>query len=232
MWDALGRHDGTYTNINSTTPPVALGAAGAEYGSLAATFSATQGGIGMVPWATSLNNNQFALEGWVKTSVLNGESPFSNCNTNGGVWINSINNWWYGDCIGGYFGNNGNVNTKGQIVAGQWSHIVVNYDGTRTSGGNYYPFTLYVNGATDGYIWGGSGLNNGGPLIVGGRGGQVSGTLVDRLFDGQVCDVAVYQRVLPAAEILGHYNVVVTNRPPSFTSGFTSQILATGRSLT
>ena len=231
MFDSMGRHDGIYTNLTGAVPPVTLGAAGAGSGATAASFVSTSEGLGVAPFSPALNANIFSIEGWVNTSVINGQVPFSSDNTNGGSWLISDSGWWYGDCNGGTFGNNGNVNTAGAIVPGQWSHVIIMYDGTRTSSGTHYPFSLYVNGQTDGYIWGGSGLNNGAPFIIGARGGLTAGTFADLFFDGQVNDVAVYTRTLSSTEALAHYQVIATNKPPTFSNPLTSQTLTTGRAV-
>jgi len=234
MVDGMGRHDGTYTNAAGGGTLPTLGAAGALVNNpnTAASFSSAGLGIGLVPFSPELNTAQFTIEAWVKTTTTDGQSPVSSSYGSGGWWMQSASGWWLGDCSLGTFGNNNNANTQAAIIPSQWSHIVIEYDANRQSGGTFYPFTLYVNGQTDGFIWGAPAANSGGPFIIGGRG--VSATvLADRFFDGQVDEVAVYKRLLPAAELQAHYaargTVVV---PPSFTSALLSQTVTAGKSIT
>jgi hypothetical protein len=236
--DGMGRHDGVYTNLLGTVPPVALGAAGALVGdpNTAASFTPAYQGVGLIPWSPTLNPNKSSIEAWVKTSVVNADGivPFSSYDgTANGSWCQAIGGWWYGDTSGGYFGNNNNVNTLAQIVPGEWSHVVILYDPTRIISGTYYPFVLYVNGATDGYVWGGTTTPNGsGPFIIGGR-NLAPPALVDRLFDGQVDEVAVYGRILSATEIQAHFAARGTiTTPPTFVGAPLAQTVTTGKSVT
>jgi hypothetical protein len=238
MWDGMGRHDGYYTNINGTTPPVALGAPGALSGDsdTAASFTLTGGGIGIAPYSSALNPSQFTLEGWAKTSDLTDTIvPASSSYNNNGCYFAPSGGWWFiGTPSGGTFGNNGNVNTAAQIVPGQWSHLVLTFDATRVIGGNHYPWSLYVNGQTDGYVWsaGNNTANQGGPFIVGGR-GNGPGTLVDDFFNGSVDEVAVYGRVLSGTEIQNHFNGRFgSTTPPYFAGPFVSQTVPPGKNLT
>jgi len=236
MFDAMGRHDGVYSNLNGTVPPVQLGSAGALATNLdkCATFSPTYKGIGVAPFSADLNTSPWSIEAWVKTTVLNQNlvpvsSSFGASGAGGGEWLQSINGWWYGNCSAGYFGNNGNANTAGQVVSGQWSHIVLTYDGTRVSGSTHYPNILYVDGQTDGFIWGGpSSLNTGAPFIIGGRGVSPS-ALADLIMDGQVDEVAVYKRLLSGTEALAHFQF--PKRPPFFTGDFSPQTVTVGKTV-
>jgi hypothetical protein len=238
MFDGMGRHDGYYTNVNGTIPPVALGAVGViqNESNTCASFSAS-GGVGVAPYSGALNPNQFSVETWVNTSVINNDTlaPISSVDTNGGgYWVNTIGGYWFGDSTAGYFGNNGNVNTAAAITPGQWSHVVITYDGTRTSGGTHYPFILYVNGQTDGYIWGAPPLNGSGPFMIGGRGPSTTTAtaFADRFFNGQVDEVAVYGRLLTVAEIQSHFNYHTNPpTPPFFVKAFIPQSVTTGKSV-
>ena len=240
MFDGMGHHDGTYTNANGVGPLPTLGATGALVNdtNTAASFSSTGQGIGIVPYSPDLNAPQYAIEAWVNTSVTDGQVPVSSSYSvttpsaiNGGSWIQSSGGWWSGDCSQGLFGNYYYDNTAAAIIPGQWSHVVINYDSTQKgSDGNYYPYTLYVNGQTDPYIYGGPPVNPGGPFIIGARGVSAT-TLADRFFDGKVDEVAVYKRTLPGSEIQAHYNargVVII--PVAFTTQLLSQTLTTGKS--
>ena len=239
MWDGMGRHDGYYTNVNGTTPPVALGAPGALSGDsdTAAAFTLTGGGIGIAPYSPALNPNQFTIEAWANTSDLADTIvPVSSSFAGNGCWFQPSGGYWLiaTPSSGGGFGNNGDVVTAGQVVAGQWSHLVLAFDATRVLSGNHYPWTLYVNGQTDGYVWsaGNNTANLGGPFIVGGRGVSAA-TLVDTFFSGSVDEVAVYDRVLSGTEIQSHFNGRFgSTTPPYFVGAFVPQTVTPGKNLT
>ena len=233
MFDGMGRHDGTYTNADGSGPLPTLGVTGALVNdtNTAASFSSTDMGIGLVPYSPALNPAKFSVEAWVKTAVTNGQAPVSSSYGNAAVgwWMQSDNGWWDGGPGG--FGNDNHVNTAALIIPGQWSYIVINYDASQQSGGTYYPFTLYVNGQTDGYIWTAPAENLGGPFIIGAQGVSAS-TLAAEFFDGQVDEVAVYPRVLLGTEITGHYAARgKVNVPLTFLTSLLSQTVTTGKSV-
>ena len=153
MFDGMGRHSGTYTNAAGAGPLPTLGVTGALVGdpNTAASFTSAGQGIGIAPFSSELNTPEMTVEAWVNTSVNNGQAPVSSSYGSGGWWMQSVSGWWLGDCSSGSFGNNSNLNTAAVIIPGQWSHIVIKYDASTPA----YPFQLYVNGQTDGYIWGG-----------------------------------------------------------------------------
>jgi len=231
LFDGMGRHNGFYTNQNNSSPPVTFGAAGAlsADSDTAVTFLPSYGGFGVIPFSPALNPIKFSVEAWVKTSQTSGNfAAASSSYSPDGWWMQPNGGYWWGDSFNGTFGNNGNV--MGQIVPGQWSHIVVEYDATRVSGTTHYPYTLYVNGVTDGFIWGGS-ANASGPFVIGAR-GNTAGTPFDRLFDGQVDEVAVYGRLLPVSEITSHFNGRFgSTTAPYFVGSFLPQTVTAGKSL-
>jgi hypothetical protein len=233
MFDGMGRHPGTYTNASGAGPLPTLGVPGVILNdpNTAASFSSTDQGIGLVPYSPNLNTPEYSAEAWVKTSVINGQVPVSSSygNAGSGWWMQSDSGWWDGGPGG--FGNNivngAHVNTDAAIVAGYWSHIVIEYNAANAS----FPFQLYVDGQTDGYIWSGDAVNSGGPLIIGGRGYSAT-TLADSFFDGQVDEVAIYKRLLPQTEVQAHYAARGTvNVPVVFTAPLLSQTVTTGKSI-
>jgi hypothetical protein len=239
MFDGMGRHPGTYTNATGSGPLPGLGVTGALVNDTnpAASFSSTDKGIGLVPFSPALNPSSFSVEAWVNTAVITGQSPVSSSYGTGptGWWMQSIadsgTGWWFGDCSAGYFGNNkvngAYVNTNGSILPGYWSHIVIVHDGTSAT----TPNRVYVNGTTDGYVWGGAPLNTAGPFIIGARGVSAT-TIADEFFDGSVDEVAVYTRVLSAAEVTSHYTARgIVNIPLTFTTALLSQTVTTGKSV-
>jgi hypothetical protein len=237
MFDGMGRHPGTYTNASGAGPLPTLGVTGALLNdpNTAASFTSTGQGIGLVPFSPNLNTPQYSAEAWVNTSVMNAQAPVSSSFGNAGVgwWMQSDGGWWDGGPGG--FGNNivngTHVNTNAAIIPGYWSHIVIEYDVTRQISGSYYPFTLYVNGQTDGYVWGAPAANSGGPLIIGGRGYSAT-TLADSFFDGEVDEVAIYKRLLSSTEIQAHFTARGTVLvPPTFTTPLLPQTVTTGKSI-
>ena len=230
MFDGMGRHDGVYTNAAGSGPLPTLGVPGALVGdpNTAASFSSTGMGIGLVPYSPALSPGKWSAEAWLNTTLLNvNQAAVSLSFTNGGGWwMQSASGWWSGGYPGGTWGNDNNVNTAAAIISGQWSYVVVNYDSTQS-----YPWTLYVNGKTDGYIWSGPTLATWAQFIIGAAGVSPT-TIAGAFFDGQVDEVAVYPRLLTGVEISGHYAargtvlVPVTFRPPLL-----SQTVTTGKSV-
>jgi hypothetical protein len=228
----MGRHDGTYESLNATVPPVVLGAAGAIAGNTntAASFNPANQGVGVIPYSSDLNSSVFTYEGWVKTTVLNNPNlvPFSSSfGDNGLFWQTAPAGFWNPDGYDLY----GNGNTATPMVSGAWTHLVMSYDSTRVIGGTHYPWTFYVNGVTDGFVWTGNDPNGGGPFIIGGRGVDAN-TLADRFFDGQVDEVAVYKRLLSGSQITAHFQARFGSITlPYFVGAFLPQTVTTGRNL-
>ncbi len=77
---------------------------------------------------------------------------------------------------------------------GVWYHIVGTYDGTSTK--------LFVNGVQENSITQTGTINTSGVELNIGR----RSNLADRYFNGDIDEVAIYNRTLTPAEILSHYN--------------------------
>jgi hypothetical protein len=234
LFDCMGRHDGYYTNLNGTVPPVVLGVPGVlTNGDTAASFSAN-GGIGVIPFSSDLNAQTYTYEGWVKSpSVPSAYTvPFSSAYSGNGLWWATIpaDGKWYPGGSGGYYG--GFVAPTQPIAPGIWMHLVLSYDANRVISGTHYPWSFFVNGVTDGNVWTGVGANGGGPFIIGGRGVDAT-TLAEvaSLFNGQVDEISVYKRVLNNTEIASHYNAGFPSTPPSFTVQPSSQSVFAGESV-
>ena len=159
----------------------------------------------MIPYSADLNPSKFSVEAWVKTSVVDKEIvPLSSSFGDKGWWWQTTAGNWAGGGFGGYAPII-DYNPAAAIAPGQWTHLVVLYDGTRLISGTHYPYVYYVNGQTDGYVWTGDDANTAGPFIIGG-GGVDANTLADRFFDGQVDEVAVYQAEPVGDRIGDHFN--------------------------
>jgi hypothetical protein len=230
LWDGMGRHDGYYTNLNGTVPPVSLGAAGIGTNT-AASFS-NNGGVGVIPFAVSINADKHTYEGWIKTTVLNQFMvPYSSSfNNNGVFWAEVPNGFWTPDSSGGYYP----ISPLVPIASGVWTHLVMIYDSSVIISGTHYPLQFFINGVNisgAGVVWTDpSGINTNGPTIIGGHGVNAT-TLADSFFSGLVDDVAVYSRALTAAEVSNHFAVGFPSTPPTFAGAFVPQTVTTGKSV-
>jgi hypothetical protein len=230
LWDGMGRHDGYYTNVNGTVPPVSLGAAGIGTNT-AASFN-NSGGVGVISNAVILNGDKYTYEGWVKTAVLNQFIvPYSSTFAGTGVWWAEVpNGYWTPDTSGGYYP----ISPLVPIASGVWTHLVMTYDNSIILGGNHYPRSFFINGVNisgAGIVWtDNSGVNTAGPIIIGGRGVSAT-TLADSFFSGLVDDVAVYAKVLSATEISNHFGVGFPATPPTFAGSFIPQTVTTGKTV-
>jgi hypothetical protein len=231
LWDGMGRHDGYYTNLNGTVPPVSLGAAG--IGTNKAVNFTANGGVGVIPFALNLNGEKHTYEGWIKTSVLTQFMvPYSSTFNNAGVWWAEVpNGFWTPDTSGGYYP----INPLVPIASGVWTHLVMIYDSSVILSGTHYPLQFFINGVNisgAGIVWtDNSGVNSAGPVIIGGRGVNPT-TLADSFFSGQVDDVIVYSHSLSATEISNHFAVGFPSTPPTFAGAFTPQTVTPGKSVT
>ena len=233
LLDGMARHDGYYTNVNGTVPPVALGVAGALVGNTntAASFSAN-GGVGVIPYSPLFSANKFTIEGWAKTTVLNDTTLtcWSSINgSSGESWRTTPAGYWRpvsGANTSAPLFENGQTNAL--VQSDTWTHLVICYDATASASN---PWFYYINGFRAGsYIWTGPIPNSGGPFIIGGRGGVTAGTIADYFWNGKVDEVAIYQRVLGDAEIQAHYSARgVETLPPSFSGPLLSQTVVTGK---
>lgn len=230
LWDGMGRHDGYYTNVNGTVPPVTLGAAGIGTNT-AASFS-NNGGVGVVPYSLALNAEKHTYEGWIKTSVLNQFMvPYSSDFSGNGVyWAETPNGFWSPASDGGAYP----INPLVPIASGVWTHLAMTYDSSIIISGTHYPFSFYINGVNisgAGIVWTDpSGINTNGPIIIGGRGVNAT-TLANAFFSGLVDDVAVYSRALSANEVSNHFVVGFPATPPTFAGAFVPQTVSTGKSV-
>lgn len=230
LFDAVGRHDGTYTNINGAGALATLGVTGALIGNTnpAISFDGS-GGIGLIPYSPQLNPSKFSVEMWVRTTDLTqlGVPASSSDSTGKGWgWLANAGNW------NGYSpaGNNAaplqDYDYGAPIVSGFWTHLVIAYDDSNAN----FPYRYWINGANPGYSWEGDPPTTSAPFIIGGTDPAVR---VGRFFNGQVDEVAVYQRVLTTTEITNHIIARgIEYLVPSFTSQPLSQTAAAGKTVT
>ena len=221
MADAMGRHPGTYTNNGG----LLVGNPGAITGGLAgtaATFNG-DGSYGIVPFFSALASQKFSFELWARqTQIVNTVTAASSFNSAGDGFGIGAESYWEGLNGGGSYGSAPGAAAAGYsgwdptIRANQWVHIVIIYDPASNA---TYPYQVYVNGNTDGYIWGDGStpLNTSAPFIIGGSGTGVATVLKD-YFVGSVDEVAFYDYILTASQIQAHYAAAFYGVPPSFSA--------------
>ncbi len=222
MQDGMGRHSGVYTNNGG----LISGSPGAIHGGVAGTaltFTG-DGSYGYVPYFSALSSPKFTLEIWaMQSNVVNGVTAVSSFDSSPNGYGIAAQTYWQGLNGGGSFGSAPGT-TAGYdptIRSGQWIHLVILYN----PGGNAtYPYQIYVNGVTDGYIWGngGTSLNNSDPFIVGGYGTGLA-SILKNYFVGSIDEVAFYPKLLTSAQIQAHYAAAFLGVPPTFTSQPQSQ---------
>jgi hypothetical protein len=159
-----------------------------------------------IPASPSLNiatYNPVTIEAWIKTNAIGGTQRIF---TRG-----QVGNHGYGLSvaatgflnIGGFAGSNFNGTIP--IAAGQWYHVVGVLDGANTK--------MYVNGVADPA----SGTVN---AISGALGAYIgaswSGSAVSTFFNGQIDELAVYNKALTQAEVTARYN---SGNPAKLTTG-------------
>jgi len=226
LFDSMGRHDGTYTNL--TGSPVSLGAPGAILGSsdTSASFDGSQS-FGLVPYSPALNSPEFTIECWVKSPGSTVPlCPVSTFKTKFGFFWEMLANGDFQGCdgYGASDGFNNRVATvSGHNQPGQWVHLVGSYG----SAGH----KLYVNGRWDGNgPYADFSRNNSDPFRIGAGFGGNDGNL---FWNGQIDEVSVYTYALSDAQIAAHYAVgkYGTVTAPVFTRQPGSQSLIVGQAL-
>lgn len=224
--DAMGRHDGTWV-----TPPT-LGATGVVAGSTntAAQFTLASSSYGEAAFGSDLNGSTITVECWVKTANISGtlcpvSSWVASPNRKGYMFVKEGPEWYSAFSFGDDFLYTYIVN--GPIAPDQWTHLVFSSspgDGWR----------VYLNGVlADGpYSPTGWVLNNSGPFRIG---ADVPGAgSYNNFFDGTIDEVAVYNTVLGASNILAHYEKAKfgAGAAPRFLTQPASQTVAEGLNVT
>lgn len=234
MFDAMGRHDGVYTNINGSGPQATLGVTGALVGNTNTAISFDgSGGLGLSPYSPLLNPGKFSVEAWVRTANLTQLGVPVTCSDTDGfgwAWLANAGNW------NGYSPDGNTVapledypEYGAAIAPGVWTHLVLTYDETTIISGTAYPFRYWINGANAGYVWGGDAPTSYGPVLIGGTDPAV---IANRFFNGQVDEVAIYPRLLTTTEITNHIVARgVELIAPTFTSQPLPQTVSVGNSV-
>ncbi len=215
--DAIGSFDGTYTPGGGTliySVPTGIP------GETNVAVNVTNGATVRIPYALELNPfGPFTVECWLQPSrkALDGNdyrTPISSQRSGDGpvgwhvylqpndqfawvLWGGHWANWWVGAAMA-------------PIVANNWYHLALTYDGST--------FTVYVNGVASGsggvpaFVQVGNkpAGDNPGPYAYtyDGAGETVFGWRADsdwKPYPGAIDDVAIYNKVLTADQIQSHY---------------------------
>jgi hypothetical protein len=209
--DAAGNFDGTYDNADGTgtfTYQAITGVPNDTDGAL----GVTKGARVLIPWAPELNpHGVFSVEAWVKPATQSTGSgddyrtAFSSesdaalaDNPTGWLMYHTPDDTWTWVVYKGYWQASWLNAADVHIVAGEWYHMVLTYDGSL--------FNFYINGAlqtsqaVEGYI-----PNRNGPFDIGWR--TINGTFP--AFDGTIDEVAVYNQALTLSQVQTHYQHTV-----------------------
>jgi concanavalin A-like lectin/glucanase superfamily protein/Ig-like domain-containing protein/immunoglobulin I-set domain protein len=206
MFDAMGRHDGTYVG-----PGVTLGAAGVVANGApdtAASFDGTNG-FGDVPYSSDLNSEEFTIEAWaLLTDNTIARAPVSTYDTSShkgilfmaiprGVNLGGIPDGTWDIGVGVNNTEDLRYEPNGNLSIGKWAYLAATYSA--------------VGGGLNGYLNGQR--IDGGPdfvrnskfdfLIGSTNWPTVFGTIAR--WKGTIDEVAVYKHALTAQQIQNHY---------------------------
>jgi len=222
--DCVGSFDGSYVPNSGT---FTFGAPTGIPHETDPAVGLTRGAVVQIPYAIEINpTGAFTVDGWFKASsattggndyrtVFSSMSnPYGSGPTGWLVYQTAANNWsWWP--YNGYY-NGVQLTDYSQVVANQWYHLALVYDGTT--------FTFYVNGVaqasgTDsGFVPNGNVPAGGAasynynynttPGLPMGSGNMVFGQRVDDAFNpfsGAIDDIAVYNKALTAQQVQNHF---------------------------
>jgi hypothetical protein len=206
LTDAMGRHDGVYKG------GVTLAAAGVLAGdtNTAATFDGFSG-YAEVPFSKALNTTNFTVECWVRANsvaaALCPVASFTQPPGRGYLLQKSADGLWYyifGDGVDSAV----LVVSGSDAIYGKWTHLALTFDGIN--------FTGYVNGVLDSLANPPIVPNNVAPLRIG---LDQTGNGWNDYWNGDIDEVAFYQKALTADQIAAHYaaGLYGTRSKPVFT---------------
>ncbi len=211
--DAAGSFDGTYNDNN--------GAGIFSYEVPSGITNETDTALGVsqkaqvnVPWAPEINpHGAFSVEAWLKPASLandyvtafSSESDSSDeFNPTGWLIYQSPGNQWAWILFqNNWEGTTWLAATNSTIVAGQWYHLVMTFDGSLAS--------IYVNGE----LGGATSAANYHPARTGGLSLGHQSLNLTLPFDGVIDEVAIYNKALPAAKVKAHYTQSTVVTAPS-----------------
>ncbi len=200
-------NNGAYVNI---TPSGNLVAGPTPYITNAASFSSADVNLSSVPNLTLLDfGGPITMEAWAQLATT--PESFASILAKGYDGANNYDEISLKGQSGQYYGGtyDGSDNNTGQnVLAGQqttnWVHLVSTYDGTN--------WNLYVNALLVGHTADTVGaIEWQSPWAIGN--GTLSGN--GRLFQGNICQVALYNYALTPAQVLTHYYEAELNSSPA-----------------
>ena len=194
-----GGRTGTYTNVT-------LGTVGRS-GDTAGTFNGTSS---IVSFTTlSPTSGAITIEAWIKWNGTAQNSPiFKNGTTNGiGLWIDPA-----GKLSVITYGNS-DWRTVGVIPANTWTHVAFTSDGSTQK--------TYINGALSDTKTSGYSAATGGGYIGRNATGSEAG-----YFPGVIDEVAIYNKVLTAAQIAAHVTPGVCRSVSSISNNLWTNVAA------
>jgi hypothetical protein len=192
--DEIGAQDGAYLNGVTMDLPGAI----PNDTNTAAHFTAAQNQKIDVPWSETLNPTNFTAELWARVTGTTGNyrSPLTSradSPQRGYIFYAEPGNTWQ-------FWSGKGDQTGWDNVAGpaarmnEWTHLVATYDGTTKR--------FFVNGMEVGSSTAAFGPNDLSPLRIGGGASEGDGNY---FFEGDVDEVAIYNKALTAEQIIVHY---------------------------
>jgi hypothetical protein len=204
LYDAMGHHDGFWSNSSSGITFGTAGAISNGVAGTAPTFTGTAD-YGWVPFSPLLNTSDFTIECWALVpSVINNIVPVSSMdNPQAGYGFDTQSGNWYG-----FIGLN-NVNyvvptgatpqtaAIWPVVPNEWKHLVMVYSAATA-------LRFYINGQWDGNAYVNFSRNPSAAFIIGALGQGASP--ITRNWQGKVDEVAVYTNAITLAQALAHYN--------------------------
>lgn len=201
--DAAGSFDGNLDD-NSGNGTFTFAQGGGVPNDPDKSLGVTGGARAVIPYAMELNPvGPFTAEAWFKPSTLGADgsdyrSAFASMGNGVGGPIGwnlyqTPNHQWGWFIWGDNWINTGLYGRAGAIVANQWHHVVLTYDGSL--------FHIYNNGVEEASgAWGGYVPNRNGATVLGWR--------TDRdwkPFQGLIDDVAFYNKALTKTQVENHY---------------------------
>ncbi|MGH7940013.1 MAG: LamG-like jellyroll fold domain-containing protein, partial [Limisphaerales bacterium] len=170
---------------------------------------------------------QITMEAWVQSATLagtgyligKGYDPNYNADE---ISLRCDGSYQYQGGI--YDASNGDVRVTGGIVSTNWSHVVCTYDGAR--------WNLYVNGA---FVVATSNTNGALDFPTPWAIGDGTASANNRIFEGNLSEVALYTNALTPSQILAHYFAGLygtTNLPPIIVQEPASQLASPGGTVT
>jgi hypothetical protein len=212
-----------YAGYNNVTGPSAYITNGISFDGLSTYVDLSTGSN------TALLNfgGQITMEAWMQSATLAGTGYLIGKGYDPNYAADEISlrcDGSYQFQGGIYSTNTGDVRVTGGIITTNWEYVVCNYDGAR--------WNLYVNGAFVAETTSTNGaLNFPTPWAI----GDGSASANNRIFEGNLSEVALYTNALAASQILAHYFVGLygtTNLPPVIVQQPLSQLASPGGTVT